>query len=389
MDLELSSIRALKAEAQSRLMKAQEAVRLAREAVVEAENDSKRRASAAPPPPPQNLANEGWEDKLEEISSPDPLPSSMRGETRSVTYDVALSLSAAVIPPRSKLEVDFKITLQRSSLGDIASASVMHAPEENDFIGLYLSGRGRGTAASHEEHSYIQFTDGALCGRVTLTLPSGPKGPYDVCYMTSDGLELARVGLICCEKEEVKTEREDLKMHTERGDVAASALSLPPPSSRPALSYLLETQPHISVYQLSVLFPPMPHSLPADWAPQIFVEGDGGSQVTACHALLLHFELPLPDIQIVVLRIPLSRRVEREKIVWRVYPDFLSVRLPMYYTGSVITERPSPVSLEEMRAYSSSLGMRDESAMGGGDGALEVLLVDSAEPPYLGTGRII
>jgi hypothetical protein len=122
--------------------------------------------------------------------------------------------------------------------------------------------------------------------------------------------------------------------------------------------FLLETQPRISVLQLYV---PLPVSargaLPPQWTPRVLIEGDGDGKSPA---LLVAFTLPHPaayvgcggeDAPVLALHLPLVRRVETGKAALRVAEDHVSLRLPFFYTGSVLPERPpSLVTVEELSA---------------------------------------
>jgi hypothetical protein len=278
-------------------------------------------------------------------------------------YTASLALAIGAPPaPRGRLSVHFTVAL------DELGGSGGGVPENSDFLGLYSGAPPATPTAAHEQHLSVEFTDGALEGSHEISLPSY-GGTFCVCYVSACGAVLASSA--------------PFEVAAGAASAAAQAQSSPPPapaaSAAPPLAavpsfpatieptilrppFLLETQPRISVLQLYVPLPAAARgALPAQWAPRVLIEGDGDGKTPA---LLVAFKLPAPitygaggtgggggEGPLYALQLPTVRRVETEKAQLRVAEDHISLRLPFFYTGSALPERPpSLVTVEELSA---------------------------------------
>jgi hypothetical protein len=305
-------------------------------------------------------------------------------------YAASLEVAVGAAPvPRGRVGVRFSVVPAGGG-----------APGESDFVALYAGAPPATPAEAHERHlTGVEFTDGAREGERALRLPSY-AGAFCVCYVSACGQVLASSAPFEVGRGGgggggggggVAPPPPAAPAPAEPPPPAAPAPAEPPPPAplpteppppppteplpppppppppapAPAAArllvrppFLLETQPRISVLQLYV---PLPASarglLPAQWAPRVLIEGDGDGKEPA---LLLAFSLPAGggyaggaggEGVLFALQLPLVRRVEAAKAALRVAADHVSLRLPFFYAGSALPERPpSLVSVEELSA---------------------------------------
>ena len=382
----LEAVRTEKAALLARVEAAQQMVRESEAAVARAKSQAGAEMAARPPPPPAPTeASELQEAAGGELEPCAPLAPAL--------YTATLQPSATALPPRAALDVRFAV-----------AAPAGAAPRESDFIALYRGSAGPATpAAAHSEHCCLEYTDAELQGSRRLRLPSTP-GPLCVCYIAACGTVLCCAPIACQAPapQAPAAAAAVAKPARKAASRAAAGGAAAPPRPCPPLPapFLLETQPRISTYQLTVPLPaqlrgpPLQPSqaaaappsagqaplqyLPRDWAPGLAVEGDhsDAAGATAPCALILGLQLPRcqghpayafsalahpalptamgppaapPPSDVYALRIPLSRRVESSKVITTVHSDHVAVRLPMYFAGSAVPDKPpSLVSLEEM-----------------------------------------
>jgi hypothetical protein len=303
--------------------------------------------------------------------------------------------------PLSKINVLFTVQRNQPMEGS-------EGPDENDFLGLYRSDTVVTPTAAQEDHLNITYVDGAMNGTLQLQLPS-MVGLYSVWYVHASGTVAARSDPFLIAALTHKNEDDDLKHTQSVPPVSLPTIPTstahdltPSPSLYDTLSrrshfippYMLEVLPRISVVQLIVPLPtclrsrtknaPATHSLvntalllPFGWTPGIEIEGDRPGSTDA--AIVFAMELPRigsvsaydaspSDLAAIgagsnisslardlfLLRLPLTNRIESAKVVLSVFSDHVSVRLPFYFSGSVLPERPtSLVSLSEMSSLRS------------------------------------
>jgi hypothetical protein len=366
----LAAVRAEKAALLERLVRAQESVASAQQALDAAKQQASAAALAQPPPPlsSSEAAELRAGSTADFTPEPAPLPP---------TYTVRLQPSALSAPPLGSIEVSFAVALQDAS----------SRPSDSDFLALYRGAAGPATPeAAHSEHVALEYLDGALQGVQRLVLPSTPPPcTYSLCYIAATGEQLCVVPIECALAAATPVAAAPKKAKAARpAQQQQQQLLLAP--------FLMETQPRISTFQLTVPFPehlrsstaaPAPGStdsssstlqyLPKDWLPGVHVEGDQGDPAGGSLPCTLFLGLQLPRFQgrpayapaaapsaeeqqqqqqqqdVYALRLPLSRRVESSKVLLTVQQDHVSLRLPMYYSGSAVPDKPpSLVSLEEM-----------------------------------------
>ncbi len=282
-------------------------------------------------------------------------------------------------------------------------------PEVNDFLGVYREETAPTPSAAQEEHLSVTYLDGAVDGEISVQLPS-MLGSYYVWYVHASGTVVALSSVF--QVTAGSSLSQGLTQQTEEAKAVVSSPPSPPLLASPTMfeklssrehsppPYLLEVLPRISVVQLIVPLPKCLRArssiavsgrdvndnelfLPHGWTPGIEFEGSAPDGSDA--AIVFAMELPrlgrgtaydaapsdvsafsadkhagrilgiasLPR-DLFLLRIPLSRRIERGKVVLTVFPDHVSVRLPLFFAGSVLPERPtSLVSMNEVSSLKS------------------------------------
>jgi hypothetical protein len=369
MQDEFARLRAIREEKEALLLRVQaaRAAVLLAEGEVESAKLRAAEASAAGPPKPLPGAPSSTEEAPGPSSSPAP-PSEASRYTASLSIPRAPALLA-----RGAIDVEFSVSVESGA-----------GPGESDYLALYRGSQGPPTPQhAQEEHVSLEYTDGALQGRKRLTLPSSlPAGQeFSVCYCSAAG------EVLCCKPLESQAAVAGASGARKQPKAAPS-----PP--RPLLApFLLESQPRISTIQLTVPLPAHVRAaaasgsggpgtanedlnvLPKDWMPGLRVEGDhtqGTAGGMAPSAVFLAMQLPrckgVPayavgsdgaaaaspaansgGVDVYALRVPLAQRVESQKVVTRVYADHVAVRLPMFYAGSAVPDKPpSLISLEEL-----------------------------------------
>lgn len=400
----LAEARSARAAASQSLLDAQLAVGAARAASESAEGAARIKASRADDilsdistsaPSSSNYANEEEESEMTAAMTPVRRSASPLDFTASVTV-------SGVVPhaPLSKICVIFSVLRGEPMEG-------CEGPEENDFLGLYLADTVATPVAAQQEHLYVTYVDGATDGTIVLQLPS-MAGSYSVWYVHASGTVAARSPAFEIAPEPLHKPSTDAPPRlsapiplantpNKAASASTTATMFETLSARSHLlpPYILEVLPRISVVQLIVPLPiylrsrtknaPAARSpvgpvllLPYGWTPGIEIEGDVPGSTDA--AIVFAMELPRigptsayeaspSDVaaadassnsisslarDFFLLRLPLTNRIERSKVVMTVFPDHISVRMPFFFAGSILPERPtSLVALSEMSSLRS------------------------------------
>lgn len=339
----------------------------------------------------------------EEDEKLDLMPS--RRSPLRVDFTVSISMlgdSKGIIShlPLSKATVRFHLSREAPLEG-------CAGPEENDFLGVYREETAQTPSAAQEEHLSVTYLDGAADGEINVQLPS-MLGSYCVWYVHASGTVVALSPVFTVS---LGPTQQPAPVTEEAKAVVSTPPSPPPIASQSMFEklssrehstppYLLEILPRISVVQLIVPLPKCLRAraniassgrdisdselfLPHGWTPGIEIEGcapDGSDAAIVCAMELPRFgrgtayDASPRDVSafladkhagrilgiaslprdLFLLRIPLSKRIERAKVVLTVFPDHVSVRLPLFFAGSVLPERPtSLVSMNEVSSLKS------------------------------------
>jgi hypothetical protein len=324
-----------------------------------------------------------------------------RAPPTAVAFLVVLAPSASRAVPRATLTVAWNAYCPRASDTAPDASALPTQPGSDDWVGLYPTSAPRDFMSLQAAHRWVHYVDGLPAGSATVALPSTP-GTFEFRYVHESGFLVAVSSRIvvaaasaapAAERQAPRAVVADDGAHREaEGGGQPSSLHNFLPSSAGADTvtppFLLETHARISVYTLFVPLPLFMRAradaadgaaprgvvhLERGWAPGVRVLADSAAALASGvrAGVEVLFELPrvgsarsayeataedvaecvracgggvaLPR-QLYRLRLHTPHRIEASRCGMKLYGGHFAVRLPMYYTGSVLPDRPASLT---------------------------------------------